>query len=164
MTSSLDIPVLETERLILRGHTRADFASYAVMWADPAFVQFSGGTPLSKEDAWARFLRPLGHWHLLEFGFWAIEEKLSRRFVGDVGVAEHQREIEPSLQGIPEIGWALVVHAQGKGYATEAARAAVQCGDMRFGRVRTACTIHPTNLASVRVAEKCGHQEASRTV
>ena len=164
MTSSLDIPILETERLILRGHTRGDFAAYAAMWADPAFAQFSGGTPLSEEDAWARFLRPFGHWHLLSFGFWAIEEKLSRRFVGDVGFAEHQREIDPSLKGIPEIGWALAVHAQGKGYATEAARAAIQWGDKRLGPVRTACTIHPANLASVRVAEKCGYRETTRTL
>ena len=149
MNSTLDIPTLETERLILRGHTTADFAAYAAMWADPAFVKFSGGTPLSEEDAWARFLRPLGHWHLLGFGFWAIEEKLSHRFIGDVGFAEHRREIEPSLKGIPEIGWAIAVHAQGNGYATEAARAAIRWGDTRFGPVRTACTIHPANLASV---------------
>ena len=164
MTSRLDIPSVETERLILRAHTRAEFEAYAAMWAEPAFVQFSGGTPLSEEDAWARFLRPLGHWHLLGFGFWAVEEKLSRRFVGDVGFAEHQREIEPSLKGIPEIGWALAVHAQGKGYATEAARAAIQWGELRFGGVRTACTMHPANFASVRIAEKCGYQEATRTV
>lgn len=164
MTSSLDIPALETERLILRGHTREDFAGYAAMWADPAFVQFSGGTPLSEEDAWARFLRPFGHWHLLGFGFWAIEEKLSHRFIGDVGFGEHQRDIEPSLKGIPEVGWALAVQAQGKGYAIEAARAAVQWGEIRFGRVRTACTIHPANRKSVRIAEKCGYREAARTL
>jgi RimJ/RimL family protein N-acetyltransferase len=100
----------------------------------------------------------------LGFGFWAIEEKLSHRFIGDVGFAEHQREIEPSLKGIPEVGWALAVQAQGKGYAIEAARAAVQWGEIRFGRVRTACTIHPANHKSVRIAEKCGYREAARTV
>jgi RimJ/RimL family protein N-acetyltransferase len=100
----------------------------------------------------------------LGFGFWAIEEKLTGRFIGDVGFAEHQRSIAPSLKGIPEIGWALAAHAQGKGCATEAAHAAIRWGEARFGRARTACTIHPENLASIRIAEKCGYQEAVRTV
>jgi RimJ/RimL family protein N-acetyltransferase len=164
MIGIVDIPALETERLLLRGHTLADFPAYAAMWTDPAFVQFSGGTPLSEEDAWARFLKPPGHWHLLGFGFWAIEEKATRRFVGDVGFADQHRGIEPSLKDIPEIGWALAMQAQAKGYATEAALAAIEWGETHFGRGRTACTIHPDNLASINVAEKCGYREAARTV
>src|SRR5205807_7692335 len=109
------------------------FPLYAAMWADPAFVQFSGGAPLSEEDSWARFLKPPGHWHLLGFGFWAIEEKATRRFVGDVGFADQHRGIEPSLRGIPEIGWALAVQAQAKGHATEAALAAIEWGNSHFG-------------------------------
>jgi RimJ/RimL family protein N-acetyltransferase len=52
---------------------------------------------------------------------------------------------------------------QGKGYATEAALVALAWGDAHFGRRRTVCLIAPQNLASIRVAEKCGYRELQRT-
>ena len=57
----------------------------------------------------------------------------------------------------------LAPHAQGKGYATEAVRAVVGWGDQHFDRARTVCLIHPENLPSLRVAEKCGYKEFQRT-
>ena len=57
MPVEMDIPVIETERLILRGHRIDDFPSYAAMWAEPVVTRFIGGAPLSEEDAWAKFLR-----------------------------------------------------------------------------------------------------------
>lgn len=163
MTFRGGIPILETDRLVMRATTVGDFPAYAAMWGDANFVQFSGGTPLSEEDAWQKFLRYPGHWQLLGFGLWAVEEKLSRRFIGEVGFADQHRDIEPSIKGIPEVGWAIAPPVQGKGYAVESVQAAIQWGGTFFGHVRTACTIHPDNLASIRVAEKCGFREAART-
>jgi len=60
---------------------------------------------------------------------------------------------------VPEIGWVLASAAHGKGFATEAVRAVVRWGDERFERARTACIIAPDNLASIRVAEKCGYRQ-----
>jgi RimJ/RimL family protein N-acetyltransferase len=54
-----DVPVVETERLILRGHTLDDFPAFAAMWADPAVTRFIGGAPLSQEESWGKFLRTL---------------------------------------------------------------------------------------------------------
>ena len=67
-------------------------------------------------------LRYAGHWQWMGFGFWALEEKSTGAFAGELGFAEFKRELEPSIQGIPEIGWVLAPHAHGKGYATEAVR------------------------------------------
>jgi RimJ/RimL family protein N-acetyltransferase len=53
----------------------------------------------------------------------------------------------------------LASQAQGRGYATEAVRAAVAWGDAHFHSTRTACIISPDNLASLRVAVKCGYRE-----
>ncbi len=92
-----------------------------------------------------------------------MEVKATGEFVGELGFADMKRDIQPSLEGLPELGWALVSHAHGKGYATEAVRAVIAWGDQRFGRARTVCIIHPDNLASIRVAEKCGYQELQRT-
>jgi RimJ/RimL family protein N-acetyltransferase len=159
----MEIPVIETERLRLRGHRVSDFAACTAMWADPVVTRYISGRPFTAEEVWARLLRYVGHWTLLGFGFWLIEEKDSGAFVGEAGLAEFQRDIDPPIQGIPEVGWVLSPQFHGKGYATEAVRAAVAWGDTRFDRARTVCLIHPDNLASVRVAEKCGYRPLAAT-
>jgi RimJ/RimL family protein N-acetyltransferase len=157
------IPVLHTERLILRAHRMEDFADCAAMWADPEVARFIGGKPSTREEVWARLLRYAGHWALLGYGYWAIEEKGTGRFIGEMGFAHFKRDIEPSLEDTPEVGWALASHAHGKGYAKEALCVAITWGEKHFGPVRTACIISPDNLPSIRLAEKCGYREFQRT-
>ena len=157
------VPLIETERLKLRAHRMEDFHDCAGMWAHPDVVRYIGGRPFSREEVWARMLRYVGHWQWMEFGFWLVEEKSTGAFAGEVGFAEFKRELEPSILGVPEIGWALAPRTHGRGYATEAVRAVVAWGDERFGAARTVCLIHPENLRSVRVAGKCGYQEFQRT-
>jgi len=157
------VPVIETERLRLRCHRLEDFEPCAAMWSDPLVTRYILGKPATREESWARVLRYVGHWALLGFGFWAVEEKATGDYLGEIGFAEFQRDIRPSLVGVPEIGWVLVSHAQGKGLATEAVRAAVAWGETRFSGARTVCIIHPENAASIRVAEKCGYREFCRT-
>ncbi len=163
MTSSAIVPVLETERLILRGHRLDDFPDSLALWSNPDVTRFIGGRPSTREEAWGRLLRYAGHWSLLGFGYWAVEEKGTGRFIGETGFAEGRREIEPSLEGIPEIGWALSPDVHGKGYATEAVQAVMAWGESHFGAVRTACIIAPENGPSIRVAQKCGYREFRRT-
>jgi RimJ/RimL family protein N-acetyltransferase len=154
--SAVEAPVIETERLKLRGHGLDDFAACAAMWADPVVTRHIGGRPFTEEESWTRLLRYVGHWALLGFGYWAVEEKATGSFVGETGFADYKRAVE-ALKDRPEIGWAFVSQSHGKGYATEAIRAAVAWGDAHFGAGQTACIIHPDNLASIRVAEKCGY-------
>jgi RimJ/RimL family protein N-acetyltransferase len=160
---AFEVPVLETTRLRLRGHQLDDFAACSAMWTDPIVTRYIGGKPFSQEEVWTRLLRYVGHWAWLGFGYWALEEKASGEFVGELGFGDFKRDIQPSLKDIPELGWALVSRDHGKGYATEAVRAAIAWGDEHFGQRRTACIIHPENLASIHVAEKCGYQELQRT-
>jgi RimJ/RimL family protein N-acetyltransferase len=158
------IPEIDAPRLLLRGHTVADFAESAAMWADPEVTRYIGGRPSTEEEAWARLLRYAGSWALLGFGYWLIREKGSGRFVGEVGFADFRRQMAPSLGEAPEIGWVLSPSVHGKGYATEAAQAVIAWGERSFGvGVRTACIIDPANVASLRVAEKCGYREVCRT-
>jgi len=163
-----EVPVIETERLRLRGHCPEDFADCAAMWADPAVTHYIGGKPLSEEVAWARTLRGVGHWAWMGFGHWVVEEKATGSFAGEMGFSDWKREIVPSLKGIPELGWVLATRVHGKGYATEAVRAALAWGDENIKRAesalgRTACIIHPEHARSIRVAEKCGFKEVLRT-
>jgi RimJ/RimL family protein N-acetyltransferase len=160
---AVEVPVIETKRLRLRGHRREDFRDCAAMWADPIVTRYIGAEPLSTEDAWTKFLRYVGHWSVMGFGFWAIEEKDSGRFIGELGLADFKRDITPSLSDAPELGWVLAVGAHGKGYATEALQAVIAWGEAHLGPARTVCLINPENLASIRVAKKCGFREFQRT-
>ena len=154
---------IDTERLTLRAHRLEDFPDTRAMWAQPEVTRYIGGRPLAEEEVWLRLLRYVGHWSLLGFGYWAIRERGSDRFAGEVGFAIGKRSLEPSFGDAPEIGWALAPWAHGKGYATEAVRAALAWGADHFGPRRTVCMISPENLPSLRVAEKCGYREFART-
>ncbi len=122
------VPAIETERLLLRGHGVEDFADCLALWTDPAVTRFIGGKPSTPEEVWARLLRYVGHWSLLGFGYWVVTERVTGRFLGEVGFADFRREIEPSLEGVPEIGWVLTPQGHGRGFATEAAGAALAWG------------------------------------
>lgn len=156
--ASCPVPVLETERLRLRAHSVDDFEACLTLWSDPDVTRFIGGRPSTREEVWSRILRYAGHWVLLAYGYWVIEDKATGRLVGETGFADFKRAIEPSLDGMPEIGWVLMPSAQGRGYATEAVRAVVSWGDGHFGETATVCLIAPENLPSIRVAEKCGYR------
>lgn len=159
----MEIPQLRTERLILRGHRREDYPAFARMWADPEVARFISGAPLTDEEAWAKYMRALGHWALVGYGFWSVHEKNGGARVGETGFLDVHRAIEPPLTGMPEMGWAFDRPAQGKGYATEAARAALAWGEGYFGKTRFCCIIAPDNAASLNVAAKTGFREAART-
>lgn len=154
--SGAAIPVLETERLRLRGRTVDDFPYFEAMWGDPNVVKFITGEPQSRETTWGKFLRSIGHWEAMGFGYWLVEERETGKFAGEVGFGEFKRELEPVIEGEPEIGWVLCADAHGKGYATEAAKAAIAWGDQHFKQGRMSCIIEEGHAASIHVAEKCG--------
>lgn len=157
-----DAPVIETARLVLRGHRRDDFDECYGMWTDPGVTRFIGGKPSSREEVWSRLLRYVGHWRLQDYGYWIAREKGTDRFVGEVGFADFKREMTPSFGEAPEMGWALSPGVHGQGYASEAVEGALAWADGRFSR--TVCMIDPANAPSLRVAEKVGFTEFARAV
>jgi RimJ/RimL family protein N-acetyltransferase len=157
-----DIPTLETERLRLRPYRLADFDAYAAMWADPAVVRFIGGVPFTREQSWTRFLRQIGLWHHLGFGFFALEDKATGAFAGECGFHDLKRAIEPSIEGTMESGWGLTAPMQGRGLAEEAMRAAIAWAIDNGSGERFTALIDPGNAASLRVAGKLGFTEFAR--
>ena len=80
------VPVIETERLLLRGLSAEDFNAYADMVADPEVTRYLGvGQPLTRWDAWRQMAIFIGHWELRGFGIWAVEERATGRFLGRIG-------------------------------------------------------------------------------
>lgn len=151
----LSIPQLETPRLILRGHVLDDFNLIAALWADPDMVRFIGGVPSTREASWTRLLRYVGHWQLMGFGYWVIIEKATGEFVGEIGFADFQREMQPSMDNKAEMGWVLSPNFHGKGYAREASEAALAWAEGNISR-QVCCIIAPENAPSIRLAEKNG--------
>lgn len=159
-----EVPVLETARLRLRAHHPDDHGACAALWADPDVTRHIGGRPFTAEETWRRMLASLGLWSMLGYGYWAVEEKASGRYVGDVGFADFRRDIDPSLLGMLEFGWVLSPAVHGRGYASEAVAAAMAWASAELPQMRAVCVIAPGNLASIRVAEKAGFREWRRTV
>jgi RimJ/RimL family protein N-acetyltransferase len=157
-------PTVETERTILRAHRLDEFEAYAAMWADPVVTRFIGGKPRSREESWLRFLRHPGMWSTIGYGFWAIEEKASGRFIGEAGFHDLKRDLGPSIEGTPEVGWGLVPAAHGKGVASEVVCGILGWAKGRPGFERTVCIIDPANEASLAVAAKFGYREVARTI
>jgi RimJ/RimL family protein N-acetyltransferase len=156
-------PVLETPRLRLRERSTEDFDAYAAAWCDAEVMRhIAGGSPLSREDAWTRFARHQGFWALLGYGFWIVEERSTGDFVGEVGLADFRREMAPHVDMPFEFGWVLARRAHGRGYATEAASAALAWADAAFPGEAFHCIIHPGNAPSLRVADKCRFVEIGR--
>ena len=128
------------------------------MWADPIVVRYIRPTPFSEEETWARVLRYVGHWALLGYGFWLVEDKLTGEFLGEAGFLNFHRDTEPPrVINVPEAGWAFRADVHGRGYASETIAAMVAWGDSHF-EGSTCCMIDRENLPSIRVAEKNGYR------
>jgi RimJ/RimL family protein N-acetyltransferase len=155
--------MIETQRLWLRPYRLADFDAYAAIFAEPGFMRYLGGQPLSREAAWARFLRQQGIWAMLGFGFFAIELKENGGLIGEAGFHDLKRDLTPSIEGTLEAGWGIAGGLQGRGLAEEAMRAALAWADGAAPRQRMTCIIHPENAPSLRLAGKLGFVEAARS-
>ena len=147
----MQIPTLQTERLVLRAFREEDWAPYAAMCADPEVMRYIGnGGPISREDAWRSMASMLGHWALKGYGMWALEVKATGELAGRAGYLD-----PPGWPGF-EVGWVLGRAHWGHGYATEAASFALRRAFDVMGRDRVVSLIRPDNLRSIKVAERIG--------
>lgn len=151
------VPTLTTDRLVLSAHTREDWADCCALWADPQVTRFIGGQPFQPDEVWARILRYAGLWSVLGYGYWAIRERATGRFLGEAGFADFKRAITPALGDRPEAGWILSPSAHGKGFAREAMDAALRWIEAAgFGQ--TVCIIAPGNTTSLTLAGRLGYK------
>lgn len=150
------VPIVETERLRLRAFRESDLEAQAKVMGDPEVVRHLGGTPFSREETWRRIAMASGLWPLLGYGYWAVERRADGAYLGQAGFADFKRDMEPSIEGGPEMGWIFAPSAQGQGYATEAVIAGLGWIDEALPGREVTAIIDPANAPSIRVAEKAG--------
>jgi RimJ/RimL family protein N-acetyltransferase len=148
---------LKTERLTLREWKASDLAPFAAINADPRVMEFLPGV-LSRDESDAAAARTIEHFTQHGFGRWAIEERGAGGFIGFAGlsVVTYETAFTPCV----EIGWRLASESWGRGYATEAARAALEDGFGRLGLREVVSFTVPANVRSWRVMEKIGMTRA----
>lgn len=144
----MQIPTLTTERLTLRPLKAADFDVFAEFFASDR-AKFVGG-PATREQSWRMLAVELGHWSLRGYGRWAVEETKSGLFAGVIG------PWNPEGWPEPEVGWDLMAGFEGKGYATEAATAALTHAFTTLDWPTAISLVAVGNDGSRRVAERLG--------
>ena len=148
MAMPLPIPVLETERLVLRGPQIEDLKPM-VAFFETERSQYVGG-PRDAMGTWQSMVARIGHWSLNGYGLWHIVEKSSGAFLGWTGM------IFAPAWNEPELGWTLLEGAEGKGYAFEAATAARAYAARHQNQNGVISYIAPANTRSQALAERLG--------
>ncbi len=149
MSLTLNIPRLETDRLILRGPEARDFEPIASFYADESRSWGFGG-PLKRDDAWRWLATSIGHWALHGYGFFTMELKESGTACGLTGLWNPEGWPEP------ELGWVVFEGFEGMGLAREGAECARLWAYTDLGLETLTSNIKPGNHRSVALAERMG--------
>ncbi|MBR9843654.1 MAG: GNAT family N-acetyltransferase [Rhodobacteraceae bacterium] len=144
----MQAPTLHTPRLTLRPLTAEDFPAVRAFYASER-SRFVGG-PKNAVQAWRHFAMEIGHWALKGYGRWGVEVTETGEFAGIIGI------FGPEGYPEPELAWDLMEGFDGKGYATEAARAARDWAYTKAHMPALMSLVDPDNIASRKVAERLG--------
>jgi RimJ/RimL family protein N-acetyltransferase len=139
-----------TERLVLRRPVEADAEGLVPVFGDPEVVRYLSGEVADHDTLWRAVAEWLGHWELRGYGLWTWVERATGTVVGRGGL------FYPAGWPHLEVGWTLGRAHWGRGYATEAGRAAL---DVAWAHLRpewVCSVIHPENAASQQVAKRLG--------
>lgn len=144
---------LSSERLILRQWLPADRAAFAAICADPQAMEFLLPLPTA-DDSNGWIDRQIAHQAAHGFCFWALEDKTTGKFIGTVGLVRigYDAHFTPAV----EIGWRIARKFWGKGYAPEAAHAALAFGFTQLKLDEIVATTVSANVKSRRVMSKLG--------
>lgn len=151
--------LITSERLTLRAYRLDDYEAMHRLMSSPQAHPDPQRPPHSAEDSWTRLLRHIGHWAQFGYGFMALEDRATGRFVGEAGFSFFRRGLGEQYQDAPEATWTILPEYRNRGLATEAAAAAHRWLHRNAGVERTLCMIHAANAPSLRVAEKLGYSE-----
>lgn len=147
--------VLRSPRLILRPWRDSDLPAIARLNADPRVMEFLPSC-LDRAASDAMVARMQAAIETQGFGFWAVEAPGAADFIGFVGL--NRPSFAAAFMPCVEIGWRLAHDFWGRGYATEAARAALRYGFGDLGLAEIVSFTAVINLRSQRVMQRLGMQ------
>lgn len=147
-STSLEIPRIRTERLVLRAPAAQDLPAWSAFLASNRTVHV-GGTK-TEAAAFQDFAALIGHWALRGYGRWMIVKRDTDELLGSVGL------FFPVGWPEPEIAWTIFEAAEGKGYAFEAAVATRDFAYDTLGMSTLVSCIVPANGRSIALAERMG--------
>jgi RimJ/RimL family protein N-acetyltransferase len=155
------IPVLTTERLVLRPFTADDLPALTVLQAEESFWWFPLRRGMSEDETKVFLDRVIERYDSDGFGLEALVDRVSGTMIGWAGLAvpHFLPEILPAV----EVGWRLAGTSRGQGLATEAGAAAVGWGFTEGGLERIVSIYEPENTPSGRVMEKLGFTQERTT-
>lgn len=151
---------LRTERLLLRQLRAEDREAFAAINADREVMQWIGTSTLDRRRSDELWWRVLTEWKTVGHGLWGIERLADGELLGFCGLAIPS--FMPQLLPAVEIGWRLRRDAWGKGYATEAARAAIACGWEVLELAQVIAIVHPDNERSLLLGDRLGMRVTNR--
>lgn len=147
------MPTVQTPHLVLRAWREEDLAAFARLNQDPRVMEFLP-SPLSREASDAMVERIQARFAESDRCLWAVEVPGDAPFVGYVGLSLPR--FDAPFMPATEIGWRLAAEHWGKGYATEAARAALAYGFDNLGLEEIVSFTVPANVRSRAVMERIG--------
>lgn len=150
----------QTERLLLRQWCDEDRAPFAALNADPEVMEYFPAT-LDRAASDAAMDRLSAHITEHGWGFWAVERKEDGEFIGFVGVKQAPEELP--FSPCVEIGWRLAVPFWGRGYASEAANAALRVAFEELQLPEIVSFTALQNTRSQRVMQRLGMREDRQT-
>lgn len=146
---------IETDRLILRKWQEQDLAPFASINQDPLVMKYFTN-PLTTAQTAETMERYNSHIEQHGFGFWACVSKQTQELLGFVGLS--MPNFETHFTPCVEIGWRLASKHWNHGYATEAAKVALQNGFKQHRLTEIVAFTVPQNVRSWHVMEKIGMQ------
>ena len=149
---------LRTSRLLLRPWRDEDLAAFAEMSEDPIVMEYLLSLSHRGLSAEAWVARARAHWDEHGFGQWVVELPGAASFIGVVGLGVVS--YEAAFTPVVELAWRLARPYWGRGYATEAARAALDYGFCQLGLTEIVAVTVPANQRSRRVMERLGMTRA----
>jgi RimJ/RimL family protein N-acetyltransferase len=184
MTLAHDTELIESERLVLRRIEPADFDFFARIHADPVVATYLGhGKPRSMQETHALLERYYETYKTMELGPLAVLRKSDGVLMGRCGLSDMALEVNPASGKLPriwyersqvpsdtsvifeqELGYTFDRVYWGHGYASEAAARVFEYVSSTMPSRRIVSVIHPGNIASIRIAKKCGARQENNVL
>lgn len=142
---------------MLREFVEADLDAHWAMLSDPVVMKHFGGALFGREESFRRLLGGIGLWKVQGVGLLAAERKSDGKLVGHVGLFDYHREMEPSIEGVPELGYIFAAEVHGQGLAREACDALLAWADDALDANETVAIISIGNDPSMKLAERLGY-------